>query len=163
MAFNAGDLVLKNDSETNDEYLDRVYAIFKNDFIDNKPTFFKRVGLKKLPLRSDREATFWHFTTFGEKEDEREIDIQRCERIRYPKNIIENFNDETIKCWKNTRGRNKNILLYFEEKNYLVVLSDRGDFVLPWTAYTITYRNQKEKLLREYERYINDNADDAIF
>ena len=47
-----------------------------------------------------------------------------------PLPIIENFNDESIKCWKNRRGNNINILLYFQSENYLVVLSDRGDFVL---------------------------------
>lgn len=161
MAFNIGDLVLKKDSEIVEDYIDRVYGIFKNDFIDNKPNFCKRVGLKRFPLRSNREATFWHFTTEGEIEDLREIDISRCERIKYPKNIIENFNDESIKCWKNRRGNNINILLYFQSENYLVVLSDRGDFVLPWTAYIVNYENQRRKLLKEYEEYIK-NADDAI-
>lgn len=161
MAFNIGDLVLKKDSETVQEYISRVYEVFKNDFIDNKPNFCKKVGLKRHPLRNDREATFWHFTTEGEIEDEREIDISRCERIRYPKNIIENFNDESIKCWKNERKGNTNILLYFEAENYLVVLSDRGEYVLPWTAYIVNYKNQREKLLKEYEKF-KKMADDAI-
>lgn len=161
MAFNIGSLVLKNSSETVEEYIDKVYQFFKNDFVDNKPRFCKKVGLKRHPLRSEREATFWHFTTEGEIEDEREIDISRCERIKYPKNIIENFNDESVKCWKNKRGNNTNILLYFEAENYLVVLSDRGEYVLPWTAYIVNYRNQREKLLKEYREYIK-KADDAI-
>ncbi|MCT7584265.1 hypothetical protein N5U55_09095 [Aliarcobacter butzleri] len=161
MAFNIGDLVLKKDSETVQEYIRRVYEVFKNDFIDNKPNFCKKVGLKRHPLRNDREATFWHFTTEGEIEDEREIDISRCERIKYPKNIIENFNDESVKCWKNERKGNTNILLYFEAENYLVVLSDRGEYVLPWTAYIVNYKNQREKLLKEYEKY-KKMADDAI-
>ena len=162
MAVKLEDLILKNVNETDSEYIEKIYAIFKKDFVDSKPCFCKRVGLKRYPLRDNREATFWHFTTFGEKEDEREIDISRCERIKYPKVIIENFNDAKIKCWKNKRGRNSNILLYFEEENYLVVLSDRGDYVLPWTAYIVNYKNQKVKLLNEYERYKKDNADDAI-
>lgn len=161
MAFNIGDLVLKKDSETVQEYINRVYEVFKNDFIDNKPNFCKKVGLKRHPLRNEREATFWHFTTEGEIEDEREIDISRCERIRYPKNIIENFNDESVKCWKNERKGNTNILLYFEAENYLVVLSDRGEYVLPWTAYIVNYKNQREKLLKEYEKF-KKMADDAI-
>lgn len=162
MAFSAGDLVLKQEHETIEEYINRVYEIFKNDFVDNKPAFCKRVGLKKHPLKNAREATFWHFTTFGEVEDERKIDISRCERIRYPKNIIEHFSEQSIKCWKNKRGRDTNILLFFEEKNYLVVLSDRGEYVLPWTAYLVNYKNQREKLLKEYEEYKRSSADDTI-
>lgn len=154
MAFDVGDLIFKNSEETREAYIDRVYKIFKSDFVDAKPLFYKRVGLKRYPLRNGREATFWHFTTFGEKEDIRDIDIKRCERIKFPKIIIENYNDDDVKCWENERkGCEKRILLYFEKENYLVVLSDRGDFVLPWTAYPVTYKNQKEKLLKEYDEY----------
>lgn len=154
MAFDVGDLIFKNSEEALEAYIDRVYEIFKSDFVDTKPLFYKRVGLKRYPLRNGREATFWHFTTFGEKEDIRDIDIKRCERIKFPKIIIENYNDDDVKCWENERkGCEKRILLYFEKENYLVVLSDRGDFVLPWTAYPVTYKNQKEKLLKEYDEY----------
>jgi hypothetical protein len=161
MAFDLGELVSINSDETIETYLERVYEIFYQDFVVNKPQFYKRVGLKRHPLRNNREATFWHFTTFGEIEDEREVDLARCERIHYPKNIIENFDDADVKCWKNRRGNNINILLYFERENYLVVLSDRGEYVLPWTAYIVTYANQRRKLLREYEEYHRE-ADDAI-
>lgn len=153
MAFNVGDLIFQNSEEALENYIDRVYDIFKSDFVDSKPLFYKRVGLKSYPLRNGREATFWHFTTFGEKEDIRDIDIARCERIKFPKIIIENYNDDDVKYWENERQGEKRILLYFEKENYLVVLSDRGDFVLPWTAYSITYKNQKEKLLKEYAEY----------
>lgn len=154
MAFDVGDLIFKNSEESLEAYIDRVYEIFKSDFINTKPLFHKRVGLKRYPLRNGREATFWHFTTFGEKEDIRDIDIKRCERIKFPKIVIENYNDDDVKYWENERkGCEKRILLYFEKENYLVVLSDRGDFVLPWTAYPITYKNQKDKLLKEYGEY----------
>jgi len=36
-----------------------------------------------------------------------------------------------------------------------VVLEDRGQYILPWTAYLVTYKNQRRRLMEEYEAYKN--------
>jgi hypothetical protein len=91
--------------------------------------------LKKHPLHQGKEATFWHFITKGEEEAERIPDLRRCERIKWPKPIIENNGDMIIKTWENVRNGEKRILLFIEEENYLVVLAGRNGYLLPWTAY----------------------------
>ena len=139
-----------------ERYIKAVYQYFKTDFIDSKPQFEnKNVELKRYPLLNQKEYTFWHCTSEGEKEQERIPDIRRCERIRWPRPIIEHWDDQAIRCWRNKRGSNKRILLWFYHEDYLVVLAERNKYVLLWTAYPVTYEHTKEKLMKEYENYKN--------
>lgn len=133
-----------------------VYEIFRNDFVLNKPKFNgKRLGLKKHPIVDGKEYTYYHFTHSGDIEVDRIPDFRRMERMGYPKPIIDNSKCITLKVWRNKRGSNNRILILHEEEGYLVVLDERIDFILPWTAYYIEYDNQLRRFLREYEAYIN--------
>lgn len=135
-------------------YLEVIYGFFKYDFIDSKPTFEgRRLGLKRHPVTQGKEATFWHFITEGENEDERTPDLRRCERIRWPRPVIDNSADGQIKVWKNQRNRETRICLWLENEDYLVILADRGDYILPWTAYLVEQPHRKRKLQREYEAF----------
>jgi hypothetical protein len=137
------------------KYLEAVYECFKRDFIINRPIFRGvRLGLKKYPLFQEKEATFWHMTSEGEDEANREPALRRMERIRWPAAMINKSEHPYLKVWENTRANKTNILIFHEEENYLVVLRKAKDYILPWTAYLIEYKSRKEKLLKEYEVYI---------
>lgn len=136
------------------KYLAALYESFKMDFVDNKPKFQgRRLALKRHPLNDGKEATFWHMISEGNNEEERTPDFRRCERIRWPKPIVEHDGDTSIKWWRNRRGRESRICLWLEDEEYLVVLADRGKYILPWTAYMVTWPHQKRKLQREYEEF----------
>jgi hypothetical protein len=140
-------------------YIEVIYDIFKEDFVTNKPFFEgRRLGLKKYPYVEGKEYTFYHMTHDGNVEDERIPNLRRCERMPFPRPIIEQSNHSSVKCWKNKRGTKDRILIFYEQEDYLVVLEDRGDFILPWTAYLVGGSNQKKKLLREYSDYIKARA-----
>ena len=142
-----------------DKYLDALHTFFKNDFIDSKPCFRgRRLGLKKHPLEKGKEATFWHLISEGKVEEERTPDLRRCERIRWPRPVIENDIDPAVKVWENKRKSETRILLWLEQEEYLVVLADRKEYILPWTAYMVTKDHQKIKLEREYQQYKKANA-----
>ncbi|WP_462325872.1 hypothetical protein [Desulfoplanes sp.] len=153
-------LVLFNDYRGNWEaYLDALYTWFKKDFVDSKPTFQgKRLGLKRHPMTYGKEATFWHMIQEGKIEDERLPDLRRCERIRWPRPIIEHDSDPAIKIWRNQRKGKERVCLWFDQENYLVILADRGQYILPWTAYLVEYPHQQRKLQREYEEYWREKA-----
>lgn len=137
-----------------DRYLDALYAFFKTDFIDSQPIFQGlRLGLKRHPLSRGKEATFWHLISEGNNEDDRLIDLRRCERIRWPRPTIEHADEPTIKVWENERGGEKRICLWLESEEYLVVLAMRNGYVLPWTAFLVTHPHQKRKRQKEYEEY----------
>lgn len=67
--------------------------------------------------------------------------------------IIEHDIDPAIKIWRNRRRSEDRICLWCEDMNYLVILADRGRYILPWTAYLVERPHQQRKLLKEYEGY----------
>jgi len=150
------DLIFMEDYGGNFElYDDAVYTVFVNDFIKTRPEFRgKKLGLKKHPLIDGKEYTYYHFTHSGNIEKERIPDFRRMERIGYPKPIIDFSDNKKIKVWRNKRGTSERILLLHEEEKYLVILDDRKDYILPWTAYTIENNSRLRKLLAEYQEYI---------
>jgi hypothetical protein len=153
--FNLPDLILLEDfGGSFNDYLDAVYDAFEKDFIRRKGTYLgKRLALKHHPIQDGKSYTFYHMTHEGKDESNREPDLRRCERIRWPRPMIDFPSCCQLKVWSNQRGRSKRILIYHEEENYLVVLDDRGDYLLPWTAYVVNHHHQQSKLLREYETY----------
>lgn len=148
-------LVLFSDYGGNwDVYLDAIYAWFKQDFVDKKPVFQgRRLGLKHHPMTHGKEATFWHMIQQGDIEEDRTPDFRRCERIRWPRPIIEHDGNPAIKIWRNQRGNEDRVCLWIAQENYLVILADRGDYILPWTAYLVEQPHRQRKLQREYEEY----------
>ncbi|MGC1509863.1 hypothetical protein [Ketobacter sp.] len=142
-----------------DTYLESVYQVFVTDFVDDKPCYLgKRLGLKRHPVVEGKEATFWHMISEGVIEKDRIPDFRRMERICWPKPIIENTEERedapVVKVWRNLRSKNDSrILLWVESEQYLVVLADRGKYILPWTAYQVTRGHQQRKLQKEYEKY----------
>lgn len=60
---------------------------------------------------------------------------------------------DPIVWWKNQRGAEHRYLLALSDFSYLVVVADRGDFVLPWTQYCIEREHQRCKCRREFEAY----------
>ena len=128
--------------------------------MDSKPAFRgKKLGLKKFPLIDGKEYTFYHMTHEGKIETERIPDLRRMERISWPYPMIDESEHPYLKVWRNIRrgkgGTKRRILILHEAERYLVVLEDRKDYILPWTAYLLKGNMQLEKHLREYENYKN--------
>ncbi len=142
-----------------EEYLQAIYQIFYNDFVKSTPSYRGiKLALKKHPTIDGKEATFWHLISKGNEEQERIPDLRRCERIRWPKPIIAHDKDPVLKVWQNRRNRDTRILLWLEEEEYLVILTERKGYLLLWTAYMVKQTHQKRKLQKEYEGYINAKA-----
>lgn len=108
-------LVLLDDYSGNwHAYLNALYAWFKQDFIDDKPVFIgRRLDLKRHPMIHNKEATFWHFIQEGPVENDRTPDFRRCERIRWPKPAINHSGNPVIKVWRNKRGNEDRVCLWF--------------------------------------------------
>ena len=135
-------------------FLESVYAIFKRDFVDSKP-FFRgvRIALKKYPLVMGKEYTFYHITHEGKDEQNRVPSIPRMECIPYPRYLIERSEHPYLKVWTNIRKNEERILIYHERAEYLVVLANRGNYILLWTAYVVDKPHMRRKLMKEYETY----------
>lgn len=135
-------------------YLKALHTFFQQDFVASKPRFRgKRLGLKRHPEIEGKEATFWHLISEGSEEAERLPDMRRCERIRWPAPIIENCDHDLLKIWAEPKGKNLRVHIWFEQESYLVVLDDRGDYILPWTAFYIERPHQRDKYYKRWQRY----------
>ena len=136
-------------------YNEAVYAVFKRDFVKSRPIFQgKKLALKAHPLIDGKEYTYYHFTHSGNVETERIPDMRRMERIGFPKPMIDFSDDEDLKVWRNKRGKSERILILHHAERYLVVLEDRKNYILPWTAYLIEDDSRLQRLLHEYQCYI---------
>lgn len=137
-----------------DVYVEALHAVFKDDFLGGDEILYegKRVALKRHPVENGKEATFWHIISTGKTEADREIDLRRCERIGWLRAILDNCDDGCLKIWTEEVRGDTRIHLWCEDAEYLVILADRGDYVLPWTAYPVTREHQKKKLLARWKK-----------
>lgn len=136
-------------------YIDAVYEVFFEDFINHEAFFgSKKLMLKSNPRFQNRAYTFYHMTHKGENEDERTPDLRRCERIGWAKPCIENVDLWSLKFWRQSRKRSENrvcILLDVEDDHdYFVVLEVRETYVFLWTAFVSIHPHETRKKLKEY-------------
>ena len=145
------------------DYLEELHRIFSRDFIQSKPSFpNKSVRLKRHPEHNGKSATFWHFISKGSTEEDRIPDFRRCERIRWPRAIIDEFppdmgKSDKIVWWKEdlhtSKGTSTRILLALPDFSYVFILDERDTYVLPWTAYHVEWDFQRRKMQSRYQAY----------
>ena len=134
-------------------YRKEALRIFERDFGGERPDFRgKRMGMKRQPLIEGMPATFWHLISEGTGETERIPDLRRCERIAWPLAILKSVElDGRVLVWdEEDPRRGPKVLLALPDFSYLVVVDDRGDFVLLWTAYPVEREHQRKKLAKRY-------------
>ena len=85
--------------------------------------------------------------------------LERCHRIHWIKEIIENKDHSSIRCWKEVRktkkGECKRVCLALEDFSYIVVLEERVDYWLLITAFPINRKHQREKKRKKWENFIS--------
>ena len=142
-----------------------LYEIFKTDFIDSKPIFKNlQVNIRKYPMEYDKEESFFHITCQDYSKDNNRVpDLRRCERIRWVRSFIENYNCDPacctdcdgIKVWEEDapNGTYKRVHLLFEEERYLVVIERRNNYYLLVTAFYFEHDHSLRKKLKHYNDY----------
>lgn len=149
--------------------VERAYAVFWRDFgtAQARPAFRgKRMGLKQLPEFEGKCATFWHFVTEGAVEAERTPDRERIERIAWPKAmlleagpwsdpspVVAPVGPPRILLWSTQRQTATRWVVSLPDFSYVVVIDERENFVLPWTAFCVVQGHRREKLRKEYESW----------
>lgn len=136
-----------------ERYFNAVKAVFSADFEGARPTVRgRRVGLKRMPLVEGMTATFWHFISEGKGEADRRPDLRRCERIGWPRALILAIDSDRVCVWEEEDPRRgRKLLVSLLDYSYLLVLDDRGDYLLPWTAYRVEHEHGRDKLRRRHE------------
>lgn len=145
-------------------YEDALYEFFKADFVDSTPSYpGRRWAVKRHPLIKGKEATFWHIISSGKVESERLPDLRRCERIRWPRPMIDACNDGSLRYWEQLRrnkagAQEKRIAIATADFSYVVILADRTEFILLWTAFYVEYAHQRRKLQKEYDSWVRSRG-----
>ncbi len=154
-------------------YDNAVHNIFKKDFIDNHPIFLgAKVAIRQNPLVDGREQTYYHITSKDyDYTNNRNIDIRRCERIRWVKQIIEHYDCKIqtcfdcggIKTWSYPHNKKQTrIKIFFAEERYIVILEKRPTYYLLITAYYVEYDHNVRKLLKEFEKAKSASAETQL-
>ncbi|MFC1467407.1 hypothetical protein ACFLQY_01760 [Verrucomicrobiota bacterium] len=146
--------VLRSDFADEAEFVEACYLFFWDDFINSSPLFRgARMGLKRIPLRHGKEATFYHMTTEGDDEGNRTLEIDRSERIRWARPQIENETHQDLRVWSERKKGENRIHIWHYIEDYVVVIAERKGFCIPWTAFCVKYDNYRVKLERRWKRY----------
>jgi hypothetical protein len=77
--------------------------------------------------------------------------LRRCERIRWPRPIIEGVETGHVRCWKTKAKGKLRVLVALDDFSYVVVLASLRTCVLLFTAYPVERPHRRLKLRREYE------------
>jgi hypothetical protein len=139
-------------------YLRVLQRVFRRDFVEQPLPSFRgtRMALKKHPFVDGMEATFWHMISEGGEggtETDRLPDFRRCERIAWPRPIIEAVDTDRVKSWPTVRRSEARVMLALGDFSYVVVVALRNGYALPWTAFPVVHEHQRRKYRKEYERF----------
>lgn len=143
-------------------YVEAIYEIFKQDFIYHTPNWARdnsQVGINSSPMEQGKEFTFWHITSEGNVEEERTPCFRRCERIRFPRHLIENFGQGRILAWekevkRGNKGREKRIHISPDDFSYLLVLSPaKNSKRRVITAFYVEREQQRENNKKDYQKF----------
>lgn len=134
-------------------YLAAVYQYFQQDFADTLPHLAaKPVKINRTPIHDGKETSFWHIISDGRSEIDRLPNLRRCERIRWPKPIIEAYAAAPgVLSWETYQHGDPRIKLSLADFSYLVVLSNRPKYAFLITAYCVDRERTKRQLQAEYK------------
>ncbi|MBQ7016939.1 MAG: hypothetical protein IJN10_08310 [Firmicutes bacterium] len=145
------------------QYQDTLYEIFSKDFIKSRPIFEgKQVNIRRHPIEYGKEEAFFHVTCRDYlKSGERAPDFRRCERIRWVRAFIENYNCdpklceecEGIKVWREPYKNTTRVHMLLEEERYMVVVERRESYCLLVTAFYFEEDHSLRKKLKRYAEY----------
>lgn len=136
-----------------EKFFATVYRIFERDFKQSRPNYGGRPVTYDSGIQDGKELAFWHITSRKDNATgERVPNFRRCERVAWPKAIVDHSDDNVLKVWRNTRGGKTRILLWLEELDYLVVLEERPGVVTLVTAYCTDEDNRRRQLKKEWRK-----------
>lgn len=156
-------LVYLNDCDGNwDHYVEMLYTYFCGDFVSSRPHLLgSLVHHQREPYHQEKEETFWHLISEG-TEPNRVPDMPRCQRVRWPRPVIEHHATPDVFAWRQNReqrerhtGRDR-IAIALNDFSYLLILRQvikkkKRHFFILITGYPIAGERRRERLRKEYE------------
>ena len=146
------------------EQLNKIYGIYLRDLAHFGLTYEgKRIIVNNALVKNKAEGcfvrkqkTFDHIITRKSPySGKRSYDRDRANKIHWIKCIIENSDNPLIKKIEEENGRT--VLLWYEKKNYVVVLKEKKPDYLLVTGYCVD-ASEQIRFKKLYEAYKNKKA-----
>jgi len=112
------------------------------------------VGISKRLASDGLEDRFWHLATEGQDEATRTPDPRRCERMAWPRALIEALASlhREVRAWDQDRPRQKTLLIGLDDFSYVVVLAAKNTHYLLITAFCVEHARRRDTYRREWEQ-----------
>lgn len=139
-------------------YEEALYEIFRQDWVVYRPYYRGHpVGYNTNPVHKNKPEAFWHLISEEDEAGVRLPNLRRCERIRWPKAVIDSSREPFVRVWQNRRADGVRVLLALEDFSYVVVLAirSRNRFYLA-TAYPVEHEYRRKTFRKQYERYVRE-------
>jgi hypothetical protein len=138
-----------------EQYVEAIYRYFRADFIDGRTCFGQvLVTLVSYTQYKGKEDTFWHVIS---KEDNtvagRIPDLRRCERIRWPRPVIEHNKTKGVLTWQRRMNGRMRTVIWVEDADYMVILVHKQGYYALLTAFNVEGSHERENLRAQYESY----------
>lgn len=138
-------ILLSNFGGSTEKFIDFVYQAYLKSLVHGNLTFLgKPIRFKYAPSTKGRGFAFWHAVQERgdtDAEDDRIIDLRRCERIEWAAYMLAVIEADGSKgdvlWWRNKRGGSTRIILWIPGESYAVVLDERKDHCMFWTTYLV--------------------------
>ena len=155
------DKELSFDPEVNEQQLNELHSIFKNDFITNPFQFdSSTVLIKEVNSEHKGQPDFFKnylhdfvhcITRKNDLTNRRQLEPMRANRIHWIKPILLNSSDKRIKYYKFTENDGKvRDYFWYEEKEYVVILEKKSNDYWLVTGHCV---DDKMKHSRRYQKY----------
>lgn len=146
-----------------EDVLNRLYGIFKRDFIDNQVLCgVLKIIYDKRKIDEQKEEAFWHLITKNDRKLGRIPDYERAKRLPWVKPIIQNYSSTDLKVWDYPEKKNRvRMYLWLENYDYAVILErNRGERKHLLTLITAFYVEgwKKRDLIRRYQKRIRNRV-----
>jgi len=135
--------------------LDAVYQAFRRDFVSSRPQLDGiNVGISRRLAPDGIEERFWHLATEGDDEASRTPDPRRCERMGWPRALIEALvaSHAEVRAWNQLRPRQKTLVIGLDDFSYVVVLAAKTTHYLLVTAFCVEHGRRRATYRREWEQ-----------
>ena len=143
-----------------EEIIERLYAIFRWDFIENKA---RHLGCDVAyngvidEFSQGKVEGFWHVITRDDSsKTNRLIDFRRAERLPWPKPLMENPYHTQIKFFFYDKGSSRKGIrhyIWLEDYKYVVILQRKKSHYIWITAFYVEEWKQKD-LRKKFEERI---------
>ena len=149
-----------------EEILERLYAVFHEDFKRHKPTHDGMRVLydsRILPDGQGKEEGFWHVVSTTDRETkERLIDYRRAERLPWARPMMEQHKFPGFKVFDYDTGRKDQGIrryLCLDDYSYVLILTRKKRAFFWITAYYIEKQWRRDKIAKRYKNRVKEEGD----